>query len=66
MTTVWPSSVTAVAEEAEQLGARPRVEGTGGLVGEDDLRARGQRPGRGDALLLATGELRGPVAERDR
>ena len=40
-----------------------RVEVAGRLVGEDDLRAAGEGPGDGDALLLATGELARPVRE---
>ena len=33
------------------------------LVGQDDVRVVDQRPGDRDALLLAAGELRGPVVE---
>ena len=47
-----------LAQEAEQLGAGRGVERTGRLVGEDDLRARGERAGRGDPLLLPAGQLR--------
>ena len=39
------------------------VEVSGRLVGEDDLRLTSQCPRRGDALLLASGELVGPVLE---
>ena len=39
------------------------VEVAGGLVGEDDRRAADQGPGTGDALLLAAGELVGPVVQ---
>ncbi len=52
-----------VAQQREDLGARLRVEVAGRLVGEDDGRPRDQRAGDRDALLLATGELGGPVAE---
>ena len=61
--------VDAAAEQVEHLGARLRVEVAGGLVGEDDPRPADQRPGHGDPLLLAAGELVGlvvqPVAEAD-
>ena len=40
-----------------------RVEVAGRLVGEDQHRARDQRPGDGDALLLAAGELGRLVVE---
>jgi hypothetical protein len=52
-----------VAQEAQDLRPRPGVEVAGGLVGEDDLRARDQRPGDRDPLLLPAGELRRPVPE---
>ena len=53
----------------EDLGTGAGVEVAGRLVAEDDRRLAGQRPGDGDALLLATGELARamlqPVAETD-
>ena len=52
-----------VAQEAQHLGARAGVEVAGRLVAEDDLGPGGQRAGDGDALLLAAGELGGPVLE---
>ena len=52
-----------LAHEGEDLGAGAAVEVAGGLVGEDDLRAAGEGAGHGHALLLATGELAGPVLE---
>ena len=55
--------VDAAAQEAQHLGAGPRVEVAGGLVGEDDVGPGGHRTGAGDALLLAAGELAGPVGE---
>jgi hypothetical protein len=55
--------VDRAAHEAEQLGARGRVEVAGGLVGEHDRRLGGQRPGRGHPLLLAAGQLGRLVAE---
>ena len=66
MTIVWPKSSTAWRSRAST--SRPdRVEVAGRLVGEHDRRARDQRAGDRDALLLAAGELRGavgaPVAE---
>ena len=57
ITMVWPSSRTAWRMNAEDLGAGAAVEVAGGLVGEDDLRPAGQRPGHGDPLLLAAREL---------
>ena len=50
-----------LTHEVEDLGARAGVEVAGGLVGEDDLGPAGERPGDGDALLLATRELGRPV-----
>ena len=47
-----------LAHEAEDLGAGPRVEVAGGLVGEDDLRLAGQGAGHGHALLLAARRAR--------
>jgi hypothetical protein len=44
------------------LGGR-RVEVPGGLVGEQDRRARDQAAGERDALLLAARELRGAVTD---
>ena len=46
-----------LAHEREDLGAGAGVEVAGGLVGEDDLGPAGERPGHGDPLLLAAGEL---------
>ena len=51
------------AQEAQHLGARARVEVAGGLVGEHDLGLGDQRAGDRDALLLAAGQLAGPVRE---
>ena len=49
------------AHEAEEHVEDPSrglgVEVAGGLVGEEELRAVGERPRDGDALLLAAGEL---------
>ena len=57
------------AHEGEDLAAGAGVEVARRLVGEDEVRPRGQRPGDGDALLLTTGELaravRQAVAEAD-
>ena len=55
--------VDGVAHELEHLGARPRVEVAGGLVGEDDRGVGDQGAGDGDALLLTSGELAGAVAD---
>jgi hypothetical protein len=50
-----------LAEQRKDLAACPRVEVAGRLVREDDRRVGDQCPGDGDALLLTTGELGGPV-----
>ena len=50
--------VDRVAHEAEDLGARSRVEVAGGLVGEDHRRPARERAGDGDPLLLTAGQLR--------
>ena len=55
-----------LVELAEQVqDGRPggRVQVAGGLVGHDQGGPAGQGPGDGGALLLAAGELVGPVAE---
>jgi hypothetical protein len=52
-----------VLEQRQDLGAARAVEGSGGLVGEDDLAAVHERPRNGDALLLAARELIRPVLE---
>ena len=49
-------------EEFEDRLAGVGVEVARRFVGEDDARAVDQRPGDGDALLLAAGELHGPMA----
>ena len=45
-------------QQVDDLLAGLAVEVAGRLVGQDDLRARAQGAGDGDALLLAAGELR--------
>jgi hypothetical protein len=55
--------VDGVAQEAEQLASRARVEVAGRLVGKDDLGVAEQRPGRGHPLLLTARELIGTMAE---
>src|SRR3546814_3730484 len=51
------------SHELEDLGAGARVEVSGRLVGEDDLRARREGAGHSDTLLLAAGELARPMGE---
>ena len=63
ITIVWPMSPHRAAQEAQHLGAGARVEVAGRLVGEDDLGSAGERPGDGDPLLLAAGELARPVVQ---
>ena len=53
--------VDRAAQDVEHAGARGRVEVAGRLVGEDDGGAGDERAGDRDALLLAAGELGGPV-----
>jgi hypothetical protein len=55
--------IDRAAQQAEHLGPRPRVEVAGRLVGEHDRRAARERTGDRHALLLAAGELVGPVVE---
>ncbi len=55
--------VDGVAQQPEDLAARRRVEVAGRLVGEHHRRARDERAGDGDALLLAAGQLRRAVRE---
>ena len=69
MSTIVPPRAVERAEDAHDLGAGVAVEVAGRLVGQDERRARDQRPGDRDALLLAAGELGRlvvePVAEPD-
>src|SRR5215467_702030 len=53
----------AAAEQVQHLRTGPGIEVAGGLVGEDDLRAAGQCPRDGDALLLPAGQFRGAVPQ---
>ena len=55
--------VDGAAQERQHLRAGARVEVAGGLVGEDDLGPGHQGAGDGDPLLLAAGQLRGPVRQ---
>src|SRR4030065_2431777 len=48
-------------EDAHNLGAVGGVQGAGELVGEDDGGPADDGAGDGDPLLLAAGELGGPV-----
>ena len=50
-------------QRRQQGGGRGGVQGTGGLIGEDDLGAAHEGAGHGHALLLAAGELVGPVGQ---
>ncbi len=56
-----------VADQLQEFGehdvGRTLVEIAGGLVGEDEDGAVGERAGDGDALLLAAGELARPVGK---
>ena len=48
--------------ELHHLDAGLRVEGTSGLIGQDDLRLGDERPGDGHALFLSAAELIGIVS----
>ena len=50
-----------VLQHSQHLAAGVAVQRAGGLVGQNDRRIPGQRPGNGDALLLAAGKLTGLV-----
>src|SRR5262249_30912241 len=59
--------VLQIGEEVEDLGLDGHVEGGDGLVGDDQPRVHGERPGDADALALPPGELVGvPVDVRRR
>src|SRR5262245_53209922 len=49
--------------EVEDLASGAAVEVPGGLVGEDDVRSRGERAGHRHALLLTTRQLAGLVLQ---
>ena len=51
------SSSPQVAEQVHHLRLDRDVEGGDRLVGDDQLRLHGERPGDADALALAAGEL---------
>src|SRR5829696_3792393 len=55
--------VDRLAQQLEHLAARLRVEVAGGLVRKHDGGLRRERARDRDALLLAAGELRGPVGQ---
>ena len=48
-------------QHSQHLAAGVAVQRAGGLVGQNDRRIPGQRPGNGDALLLTAGKLAGLV-----
>mgnify|MGYP005886603213 CR=1 FL=1 len=50
-------------EEVLNLLTGDGVEGTGGLIGEDDLRLHGEAASQAEALLLSTAEYCGSVME---
>ena len=66
MTTVWPCVVHGLAQQCQHVAGGHGVQGAGRLVGEHHLAVGDQRPGDRDALLLAAGELAGPVARSAR
>jgi hypothetical protein len=58
-----PEPVLQVAQKVDDLGLRRDVEGGYRLVAHEQAGLEGQRPGDGDALALATGELVGLAPE---
>ena len=62
---VVPDSLTMRRISRAHLEAELGVEVGERLIEEQALRADGQRPGQGDALLLAAGELIGPPVGED-
>ena len=52
-----------VRRQGEHVGGGRGVEVAGGFVGQDQRRLGDQRPGDGDPLLLAAGQLAGPVLD---
>ena len=58
-----PARGVELVEERHDLGAGVAVEVAGRLVGEDERRLGDERPGDGDALLLAAGQLGRLVVE---
>jgi hypothetical protein len=58
-----PVHVDDIAQERQHVAPGAGVQCSGRLVGEHHLRPRDQRPGDGDTLLLAAGELGRTVAQ---
>ena len=60
------AGVVDLVQEIHDLLRGRRVEVAGRLVGEDQARRDGERPGDGDALLLAARQLRGQMVQARR
>src|SRR5271165_344411 len=58
-----PGARAKVGQRRHDLPGRVGIEVAGRLVGNDDARAVGERPGDGDALLLAAGQSRWKVTQ---
>ncbi len=52
-----PVRVAETGDEIQYFGLDRHVQRRGRLVGDDDLRPGGKRPGDGDALALTAGKL---------
>ncbi len=61
-----PATGGELVEQREHLLGAVAVERAGGLVGEQQDWLGHDRAGDSDALLLAAGQLRGQVVQRDR
>ena len=51
-----------IPDDPQHLSGQLRVQCRGGLVEAENIRLQGQRPGNGDPLLLAAGQLMGIVS----
>ena len=59
-----PFGGSEAGEDLEHMGGVGRIEGAGGLVGQDHERLGHDGPGQGHALLLASRHLDRPVIGR--
>ena len=66
ISTIVRPCVVQLVEQGQDVGGGDRVEVAGRLVGQDQRRVGDQRPGDGDPLLLAAGQLARPVARPGR
>ena len=57
------TAAVQLVEQAHHVAGRHRVEVAGRLVGQDQVGVGHQGPGHGHPLLLAAGQLAGPVVD---